>query len=232
MGIFAVMPARIETVAQGDSVKRDSRFDIKLTKAERNMIVRKRLFDAAVKVVGELGYAEASIARITQLAGISQGAFYKHFASRQELLDELLPTVGLEMLEYIAEETRRPDTAADKEMARFRSFFRFLKDVPEFLRILNEAEMLAPAAYRKHMTNVAASYTRIVIRARERGELADYSDDEIQVLVHVLMGARSYLSGVYAYCYTNQVQDLPDYVHSAYEKLIRNGMFKTPVDVA
>ena len=39
----------------------------KLSRAERNYEVKRRLFDAAAKIVGRLGYAEASVARITEL---------------------------------------------------------------------------------------------------------------------------------------------------------------------
>src|SRR5271154_7633877 len=77
----------------------------KLSRAERNDEVKKRLFDAAAKVVGRLGYAESSVSRITELAEVAQGTFYNHFENRQELLDQLLPTIGLQMIDYIAERT-------------------------------------------------------------------------------------------------------------------------------
>ena len=43
--------------------------------------------EAATKIVGKYGYAEASVARITDEAGVAQGTFYNHFENRQELLD-------------------------------------------------------------------------------------------------------------------------------------------------
>ena len=49
-------------------------------------------------MVGRLGYAEASVARITELADVAQGTFYNHFESRQELLDQLLPAIGRQMV--------------------------------------------------------------------------------------------------------------------------------------
>jgi AcrR family transcriptional regulator len=84
----------------------------KLTGAERNDEAKRRLFDAAAKVVGRLGYGEASVARITELAEVAQGTFYNHFENRQELLDQLLPTVGLQMIGFIHErkELRAADT--------------------------------------------------------------------------------------------------------------------------
>ncbi|MFH5926334.1 helix-turn-helix domain-containing protein [Roseomonas xinghualingensis] len=56
--------------------------------------MRRALFDAAARVAGEFGYAEASIARSTEAAGVAQGTFYNYFASRQDFLDQLLPARG------------------------------------------------------------------------------------------------------------------------------------------
>ena len=76
----------------------------KPTRAERNDAVKRRLFEAGIKVVGESGYAEASVARITAAAGVAQGTFYTHYANRQELLDELLPRLGRRMAEFIRDQ--------------------------------------------------------------------------------------------------------------------------------
>ncbi len=62
----------------------------KLNRVERNAWTKRRIFDAATKIVGKFGYAEASVARITEAAGVAQGTFYNHFENRQELLDSTL----------------------------------------------------------------------------------------------------------------------------------------------
>lgn len=196
----------------------------KLTRAERNELTKQNLFDAARKVVGRLGYAEASVARITSEAGVAQGTFYNHFANRQELLDQLLPELGRDMLRFIGERTPKDAPEADKEAARFRAFFDFLKEVPEFLRILNEAEMLAPAGYQKHIETIASSYARVLRRGRDKGEVRAFTDEEIEVLVHMLMGARGYLSQRYAYM-DHEVITVPDHVMSAYCRLMSGGLF-------
>src|ERR1700676_4989930 len=91
----------------------------KLSRAERNEEVKRRLFDAAAKVVGRLGYAEASVARITELADVAQGTFYNHFENRQELLDHLLPAIGRRMVNFIQERVDSAASGAEKETARF-----------------------------------------------------------------------------------------------------------------
>lgn len=197
----------------------------KLTRAERNDEVKRRLFQAAAKVVGRLGYAEASVARITELAQVAQGTFYNHFENRQELLDQLLPTIGLQMIEYIRERSNSAPPGADKEIARFRAFFDFLREAPEFLRILNEAEVFAPRAYRRHIDNIATAYVRVLKRGRDAGNVDDFSDQELEVIAHMLMGARGYLGQHYAYS-EGSVHAVPEYVISAYEKLLRSGLFR------
>jgi AcrR family transcriptional regulator len=77
----------------------------KLNRVERNAWTKRKIFDAAAKVVGKYGYAEASVARITEEAGVAQGTFYNHFENRQELLDQLLPKIGTDMVYFIRERT-------------------------------------------------------------------------------------------------------------------------------
>ena len=197
----------------------------KLSRAERNDEVKRRLFDAAAKIVGRLGYAEASVARITELAEVAQGTFYNHFKNRQELLDQLLPTIGLQMIDFIAERTNAAARGAEKETERFRAFFEFLRVVPEFLRILNEAEVFAPSGYQRHLDNIATAYVRTLKRDRNAGDVDDYTDQELEVIVHILMGARGYLCQRYAYS-EGSAHAVPDYVISAYQKLLGSGLFR------
>jgi AcrR family transcriptional regulator len=195
----------------------------KLNRVERNAWTRRKIFDAATKVVGKYGYAEASVARITEEAGVAQGTFYNHFENRQELLDQLLPKIGIDMVHFIRERTGNAD-AARQEIERFSAFFEFIREVPEFLRILNEAEFFAPSGYQKHLDNIASAYVRILRRARLAGAIVDYSDDEFEAIVHMLMGARGYLSRRYSYA-GGAVTAVPEHVISAYRKLVVRGLF-------
>lgn len=190
-----------------------------MTRRERNEEVRGRLFDAAARVVGDLGYAEASVARITELAGVAQGTFYNHFVSRQALFDELLPVLGLEMAHFIQTRTRDIRPEAEREIARFRAFFDYLRVNPGFHRILNEAEFAAPAAFQQHIENMAEPYQKMLRNARAQGEVGDFNDAEIEVVVHMLMGARSYLS-------QRMGASADEALFDAYARLLREGLFR------
>ena len=195
----------------------------KLNRVERNAWTKRKIFDAATKMVGKYGYAEASVARITEEAGVAQGTFYNHFESRQELLDQLLPKIGIDMVHFIRERTGTAH-AARQEIERFSAFFEFIREVPEFLRILNEAEYFAPIGYQKHLDNIATAYVRILRRARLAGAIVDFSDEEFEAIVHMFMGARGYLSRRYSYA-GGKVTAVPDHVISAYQKLVTRGLF-------
>ena len=201
----------------------------KLNRVERNAWTKQKIFDAATKVVGKYGYAEASVARITEEAGVAQGTFYNHFENRQELLDQLLPKIGIDMVRFIRARTGTA-RAASQEIERFGAFFDFIREVPEFLRILNEAEFFAPKGYQKHLDNISTAYVRIHRRARLSGAIDDYSDEEFEAIVHMLMGARGYLSRRYSFL-PDRVTAVPDHVISAYRKLVTRGLFSSPKDI-
>lgn len=196
------------------------------TRAERGQRIRQALFDAAAEVVGEQGYQGASISLITQRAGVAQGTFYNHFESRQDILNQLLPTLGQAMLAHIRECARAGQTVIEKEELGFRGFFSFLRQNPHFFRILNEAESFAPEGYRAHLDQVAQGYVKFLSGARARGALPAFAERELEVIAFALMAARSYLAWRYVYGEEKHA-DVPDWVVKAYMKLVTNGLKPT-----
>lgn len=203
------------------SAKRGRR---KPSRAERKEDVKRRIFLAAAKIVGRDGYAEASVARITAKAGVAQGTFYNHFANRQALLDQLLPAIGRSMLDFIRNRVNGAASEQERETERLRAFFDFLREVPEFPRILNEAEFFAPAGYARHFAIIVAGYLRVLKRARAEGTVTNFSDEELEVLVHMLLAARAYLGRRYAFV-GNRVREVPEHVFSAYERILSESIF-------
>jgi AcrR family transcriptional regulator len=56
------------------------------TQRERRDETRAKLLDATLACLAELGYARTTTTEIVQRAGVSQGALFKHFASKAALL--------------------------------------------------------------------------------------------------------------------------------------------------
>jgi AcrR family transcriptional regulator len=161
--------------------------------AAKNADTRRRLIEAAAKIVGRHGYAGASIARITAEAGVAHGAFYLHFANQQALFDVLLPTLGRDMLDAISIAVRDSRTIEELERRGLKANFDYLVKHPALYRIMNEAQLYAPQAFRQHVNAAAKAYFRSLQRSRDNGDIAPFSDDELQTVAMLLMGARSYL---------------------------------------
>lgn len=193
------------------------------SRLERAPDVREAIFNAAAKVIGERGYTEASITRITEAAGIAQGTFYLYFDSRQTLFDELLPHVGVEMLAFIRQRVSGASDIYDMEERGFRAFFEFLEINPGFIRVLNEAESAAPEAHRRHFALLASHYVQALQRAYEKGEIRNYDPDDLEAIAYIFMAARSYLH--LRYIKGNPGRNgLPEKVVQTYMKLVRDGL--------
>lgn len=196
----------------------------RLTRAQRSEQTRQALFDAAAAVVGRHGYAGASIARITGEAKVAQGTFYIYFASRQDLLDQLLPTLGEAFVASIRARVQRFGDGARREEERLRAFFDYAHEHPEFFRILHEAEMFAPKGYRQHFRNLEQGYTHALQSSLRRGEIAGFDEQELEAVAYILMAARDYLAMRYSFG-DGKPRPMPEHVITAYMKLMRHGLF-------
>ncbi|MGB6103135.1 MAG: TetR/AcrR family transcriptional regulator [Pusillimonas sp.] len=193
-------------------------------RSERGRLIHEALFTAAAEIVGERGYEDTSITLITQRAGVAQGTFYNHFESRQDILDQLLPRLGKEMLTYVGQCSRPGGTMLEREELGFRGFYTFLKLHPHFFRILNEAPSFAPKAYQAHIELVLDGYMRFLKRGLDNGEVKGFNEKELEVAAFVMMGARLYLGHYAARSGNDNDPDIPDWVTQAYRKLITHGL--------
>ena len=200
----------------------------KKTRAEKSIENRNSILEAAAEIVGELGYAEASIARITQRAGLAQGTFYLYFESRQALFDELLPHMGQGLLDFLHSRVEGATDMLDVEERGFRGFFDYLQRNPSFFRVLNEAEVAAPRAYEEHFDKLRKRYVDSLERSWARGQLAGYALEEMEVLAYILMAARSYLYLRYSKDESGP-KPIPDWVVNAFVKFISGGLLYRPV---
>jgi len=62
---------------------------------------RNALVQAASELFAERGYADTSLDEIVRRAGVTKGAMFQHFSSKEELLGVVLETVGSRKLGFI-----------------------------------------------------------------------------------------------------------------------------------
>ncbi len=200
---------------------------VQLTRDERAARTREQLLMSAARVVGEFGYRDASIQRITADAGMAQGTFYLYFASRQALFDELLPHFGVHMLERVRERAHGATDFFQVEEIGARAVFEYLHENRWFWRVLNEAEIEAPTAWARHHEEVVRRYTKFLKRARKAGEISSYQESELDTLAYLLIAARDYIY-LYHLHRSKQNTGIPESVIRTYMQFVRNGLSAGP----
>lgn len=193
-------------------------------RARKADLTRRALFAAAARVVGRKGYENASIAEITRLAGVANGTFYNYFTTRQELFDELLLVVGEQLLAHIRAGVAPDAAGLGREQQRIAAYFDFFQRNPGFLRILSEAEVFAPKAFRKHMQQVAQTYTQSLLRHHARGDFPAYDARDLEALVHILLGARHYIAMSWG-ANARRSREEAERHTAVYLKLLSSGLF-------
>jgi AcrR family transcriptional regulator len=165
-----------------------------LSRAEKLAATRDALFRAALQVVAENGYARASVARITNAAGVSQGTFYSYFENLQELLQELLPVEGKKLLDLLAEKSGGSGDYFEHEKRAFHAFFSYNAENRHFLRVLTEAEIAAPQSFARHMTNIEGRYLGALHRAIDNKQVRPQSPQALRAIAEVLAGSRGHVA--------------------------------------
>lgn len=156
----------------------------------RNQVTRLKLIEAAARVIGQYGYAGCTIARVTSRARVAHGTFYLHFESQQDLFNAILPTLGPAMLRFIGESIQGQTDITSMEKRGFEASFAYLADHPYMARVTEEAAHYAPAAYKRHIDDLVASYARSLRRIGEDPWLSRFNAAELKMLAHLLLGAR------------------------------------------
>jgi len=190
---------------------------------QKNEETRRRLIEAAGRVVGKHGYAGASIARITEKAGVAHGAFYLHFKSQQDLFDILLPTIGQDMLTTISEAIHDAGSLDELERRGFHAMIDHLVRHPHLWRVTSEAELYAPKAYRQHLDAMSKRYVRSLKRSLDHDEVRDFAEDELEAVAAMLMGARHYLITRLAMT-AGKPRPVDDQLAETYVKLVLHGL--------
>ncbi len=109
------------------------------TRAEQKMETRQRLMDRAVRLFSRRGFARTTTAQIARAAGVSHGAVFMHFGSRDALVRAVAGEIGRAITDRLHE------LAADRASLRqvLRAHLRCIEEREDLYRnILTELPLL------------------------------------------------------------------------------------------
>ena len=103
----------------------------------RSDATRKRLFDAAMDLIGEHGFSEASVDDIVERAGVAKGTVYYHFTGKAELVEALVIDRLTPLIEdFKGAADRDADDPAAALQAIVRCELEFLSERGSFSKLL------------------------------------------------------------------------------------------------
>lgn len=126
-----------------------------------------RILQAAAKVVAERGYAGTTMTEIAEKAGTQAGSVYYHFASREELIEEVLRR-GVALSFAHSRETLAampPDSDAGGRLAAvIRAHLRFQVDVSDYARAAARSTKQVPPDMQARINDEFRAYGRFFDR--------------------------------------------------------------------
>ena len=133
---------------------------------------RRALLEAAEEIFGAVGYHDASIVKITELAGVAQGTFYLYFSGKREIFDEVVADLNQRVRHAMSEAARGATTRLEAERLGFAGFFRFTAEHPALYRVIRQADFVSPQALRQHYETIIENYIPPLNDAMDTGEIA------------------------------------------------------------
>ena len=130
------------------------------------------ILDAARRVIGELGYAEASMERIAQAAGVAKGTLYLYFKNKESLLSAAFELGHAELMGRTRACTQRARGAKAKLREIARAFVEHCAEHQAFYRALLEQPALGPdgfAGSAGRARELVDEYIRYLAGSVERG---------------------------------------------------------------
>lgn len=167
------------------------------------------ILKAAVEVFGQKGFNGATTKEIARAAGISEGTIFRHFANKTEVLYEvvnsIVPSIGVETLEKTIEECKNLD--ARKALQHImQNRFKTISESKVFMRII-----FTEIQYDADLRNIYLKrvyepiYTILRGFLEERMEKGEFKKLDSELIINVFM---SYI------LFSIETQDLLEDAHN------------------
>jgi AcrR family transcriptional regulator len=140
---------------------------------ERGARTRQKLLEAAEQVFADVGYHDASIVKITEVAGVAQGTFYLYFESKKQVFDELVRDLNRRVRHAMKDASSKGRTRLEAEVLGFAAYFRFTAEHKALYRIIRQAEFVSPEMLRYHYDRLSEGYVEALREARDSGEVGE-----------------------------------------------------------
>ncbi|QVQ53433.1 TetR family transcriptional regulator [Spiractinospora alimapuensis] len=174
---------------------------------------RTQIIEAAIETLAEVGYADASLARIARTAGISKGVITYHFDGKDELIQQVVETVYLDIAGAVTPRVHAQPTAREALRTHLLEVARYMRPHRSRLQALGEifASAHRPDAdgtRRYNLTDNEPIYQGLEELLRWGQETGEFRAFDRRVLAVTFQGA---LDTMFAYWVAYPDHDLEDH---------------------
>jgi len=154
---------------------------------------RRRLLEAAREALRRSDFGSVRVVDVVRAAGMSSRSFYEHFASKEDLLLELIHEAGRDLvarLESIFATTERPEERVDRGLDAYLAAF---AGTPlDFEKLGESASVRVQKVLREYVREVGVVVGRELERAYADGAITRRPDPvAVEVLLLGLLGLAS-----------------------------------------
>ncbi|RDV84049.1 TetR/AcrR family transcriptional regulator [Ammonifex thiophilus] len=148
---------------------------------ERTSTKRLPIFEAAVAVFSEKGFAKATMEEIARRAGIAKGTLYYNYRSKKELFLSLIEE-GIERLEAAVkrEIARRRDTSSKLE-ALIGAQLSFFEEYRDYCKLLLSEVWGLGSRWEKQLERLRSGYIGIIKDLLQRGQAEGIIRQDLEV---------------------------------------------------
>ncbi|MFH2113555.1 MAG: TetR/AcrR family transcriptional regulator [Spirochaetota bacterium] len=149
---------------------------------------RERLLRAGKRLFGEKGFHEVNIHEITDAAGLSVGAFYRHFTGKESFFEEQIESAGREVRHFITANLSPELNRVEREMQGIFLFGVFLSLDRWCYNIVREGEFVAPAKVREYYAAFEKGYHKVGDEAMDARRIETdplYRDTAIEFMLGI-----------------------------------------------
>ncbi len=149
---------------------------------------RERLLLAGKRLFGEQDFHKVNIHQITDAAGLSVGAFYKHFDGKESFFGELIESAGREVRHFITSHLKPDLNRLEREMQGIFLFGIFLSLDRWCYNIVREGEFVAPEKAREYYAAFEKGYRKLADSGLSPNKISQdplYEDTAIEFLLGI-----------------------------------------------
>jgi AcrR family transcriptional regulator len=151
-------------------------------RSRKGVQTRARLLDAAKEIFEENGFLEARISDIAERAGLSHGAFYHYFDSKEQVFREIAELLDEQLAEPMVSVIFAPGSSADPKerlytalrshLERYRDEAQIMGVIEQVARYDDHVAAVRSASNKRHREAIETS-----IRGMQRRGIADSTLD-------------------------------------------------------